>query len=64
MSYRRSHPKQIGIRLTRRDIEKLDKLCAAEEATVSEVIRVLIRQAPLPQFTPLRELTTRGLRQA
>ena len=64
MSYRRSHPKQIGIRLTRREIEKLDQLCAAEEATVSEVIRVLIREARLPQLRPPQELTTRVLRQA
>ena len=64
MSYRRSHPKQIGIRLTRRDIEKLDRLCAAEQATVSEVIRVLIREARLPQFQPREDLTTPTLRQA
>ena len=31
MSFRRYHPKQIAIRLTRREIDKLDRLCVAEE---------------------------------
>ena len=64
MSVRHSHPKQITVRLSRREIDKLDQLCAAEEATVSQVIRLIIREARLPTFRPLQELTTRRLRQA
>ena len=39
-------PLQIGIRLTPKDLQKLEAMCASQECGRSEVMRSLLRAAP------------------
>ena len=52
---RTGYLKQVGVRLTRPDVRKLDQLCDSLGSTISQVVRDLIREAPLPSPHPAPE---------